>query len=834
MKTKKTNTKINSAVAKKQAALLYKPVTRSRSNKLNRLELEKLLHAFFESWDDIIWERTANLKINDSKQPGKYYLRCIRRERKGDTKGKRFESVGYSSAIEAENNAFRFRYELESAACKEILNDYILNLTTNEPSRTSEVKNLLPTWKRKTAESPKENPIRKKSKATLKSYKMTALSTVSAKVDRCRNPNNNPKYYNFLRSVEMKEVFAKKVQQWVSKKDIERSAKQFKKTMKDQSYRIMIVDYLSKFLSSDTSWKLILGSDDPEIATSFSTYEIQHVTIKARHIVDALRSMINATNMSMPITWIQCCENAMITNYKQIQCARTVADWYIQLHETKLLKFKRSLRGKSSAQAKSPFLENEQLTIQFKMWARADIEHLNIQKSHEFINDKLLKHWTTEQLAQNKISYPVSMHVCSRWMKEAGFKYQRHQKSYMVDRHEDPDVVEDRNGYVNQTLPDEIYEHCWIQMTRRHYLHKKLENRIQKQKLKKEASVNDIVDVERDVQKYISDQRIHEYKQNGKEMVEIHVDDWFNYNNDDEDTKQGLPFIGEFGGSLSVRLPKGEKPRIIFGQDKAIYRSSQLNENCWCIDEASPLRKKGVGQGIMVSAFQSREFGFALDINEKQLSEINKKRKDKQYEDKDASTWLMGSPEKNKAPLKESPFVRYLGYGAEKDGYWNYEHMVVQLEDCIDCVKHLYPQFDFVFELDHSSGHARERPDGLSTTNGELNFGWGGAQRKMRDTMLGTEDVGTLQHKRRIQVEQQQKMYFTDNDLPPIFDPTAAKYDTEESLEERVKLSKKELKLLLKNKGFDDTGGIKTLQRRAEDHQLCITKPNLEIIKKRN
>ena len=192
----------------------------------------------------------------------------------------------------------------------------------------------------------------------------------------------------------------------------------------------------------------------------------------------------------------------------------------------------------------------------------------------------------------------------------------------------------------------------------------------------------------------------------------------------------------------------------------------------------------------------------------------------------------MGSPEKNKAPLKESPFVRYLGYGAEKDGYWNYEHMVVQLEDCIDCVKHLYPQFDFVFELDQSSGHARERPDGLSTTNGELNFGWGGAQRKMRDTMLGTEDVGTLQHKRRIQVEQQQKMYFTDNDLPPIFDPTAAKYDTEESLEERVKLSKKELKLLLKNKGFDDTGGIKTLQRRAEDHQLCITKLNLEIIKK--
>jgi len=118
-------------------------------------------------------------------------------------------------------------------------------------------------------------------------------------------------------------------------------------------------------------------------------------------------------------------------------------------------------------------------------------------------------------------------------------------------------------------------------------------------------------------------------------------------------------------------------------------------------------------------------------------------------------------PNKNNAELTKSPFIRYLQHGAGNDGYWNYDHMVVQIEDCIDCLKYLYPQFDFVFELDHSSGHAKERPDGLST---------------------------------------------------PIFDPNAPKYDITKASKERVNLNKKELAVLLKSKGFDDTGGIKTLQ----------------------
>jgi hypothetical protein len=35
-------------------------------------------------------------------------------------------------------------------------------------------------------------------------------------------------------------------------------------------------------------------------------------------------------------------------------------------------------------------------------------------------------------------------------------------------------------------------------------------------------------------------------------------------------------------------------------------------------------------------------------------------------------------------PLERSPFVCTFEYGADSEGYWNYNHMVIQLEDCVD------------------------------------------------------------------------------------------------------------------------------------------------------
>ena len=66
--------------------------------------------------------------------------------------------------------------------------------------------------------------------------------------------------------------------------------------------------------------------------------------------------------------------------------------------------------------------------------------------------------------------------------------------------------------------------------------------------------------------------------------------------------------------------------------------------------------------------------------------------------------------------------------------------MVLQLEDCIDCLKSLFPEYDIIFLFDHSNGHDCLQPDGLSITKICKNFG--GKQPKMRDTQLTRDCFG--------------------------------------------------------------------------------------------
>ena len=70
------------------------------------------------------------------------------------------------------------------------------------------------------------------------------------------------------------------------------------------------------------------------------------------------------------------------------------------LIEAKDLKSKRDNRGQGSEIAKSFFAEAEELTMQFKMWARSDMEHLNIMKAQEFIINNLVSKWTVSKLKQ--------------------------------------------------------------------------------------------------------------------------------------------------------------------------------------------------------------------------------------------------------------------------------------------------------------------------------------------------------------------------------------------------------------------------------------------------
>ena len=63
--------------------------------------------------------------------------------------------------------------------------------------------------------------------------------------------------------------------------------------------------------------------------------------------------------------------------------------------------------------------------------------------------------------------------------------------------------------------------------------------------------------------------------------------------------------------------------------------------------------------------------------------------------------------------------------------------MLLQLEDVVDCLLALYPEFEIVFLFDNSQGHARKRNGGLNALY--MLKKYGGAQPAMRDTTVLSE-----------------------------------------------------------------------------------------------
>jgi hypothetical protein len=144
---------------------------------------------------------------------------------------------------------------------------------------------------------------------------------------------------------------------------------------------------------------------------------------------------------------------------------------------------------------------------------------------------------------------------------------------------------------------------------------------------------------------------------------------------------------------------------------------------------------------------------------------------------------LMGSSEKQ--PLTSSPFFVFFELGKAKSGYsWAYNHMVTQLEDCVDCLRVICKgdgdvkfKYDFAFEFDHSSGHSKQRPDGLSVAKSHVNTGVGGKQALMRDSVMVIGDLGEATDK-TLNIGDTARHIFAETDDPPFCDPTMPRLDS--------------------------------------------------------
>ena len=95
--------------------------------------------------------------------------------------------------------------------------------------------------------------------------------------------------------------------------------------------------------------------------------------------------------------------------------------------------------------------------------------------------------------------------------------------------------------------------------------------------------------------------------------------------------------------------------------------------------------------------------------------------------DEEAATTKKGTALKKTLTL--SPFVLEFEYGISGESYWSYQHMVLQVEYCVDVLNTIYPQHDFLCLFDHFCGHDKQREDGLNAEN--MSKYYGGKQAKL-------------------------------------------------------------------------------------------------------
>ena len=130
--------------------------------------------------------------------------------------------------------------------------------------------------------------------------------------------------------------------------------------------------------------------------------------------------------------------------------------------------------------------------------------------------------------------------------------------------------------------------------------------------------------------------------------------------------------------------------------------------------------------------------------------------------------------------------------------------MSLQFEDVVDCLKVLYPHFDFLFLFDHSQGHARKKEGALDA--GKMSKHFGGAQPSMRDTTIeSVQGFLGAPNSRCLEVGNIQSMIFKPTDSGPWYLPVdqreARRHDKPTDRRKRVERNKKELTEALESAG---------------------------------
>ena len=197
--------------------------------------------------------------------------------------------------------------------------------------------------------------------------------------------------------------------------------------------------------------------------------------------------------------------------------------------------------------------------------------------------------------------------------------------------------------------------------------------------------------------------------------------------------------LGRFGGHLILsNMRLCERPVMLVVQDETIVRQFDCNKCFWGSEGMRMLLRKTDGRGLMFSGFLTEEVGVPVPTDEV-LSMVNAKRR-----------------AAGKLPADKYRCMRQVDYALE--GWWNSEKMVQQTDEVTDVLEAMFPQIQFAFLFDWSSGHHKCPADALIPRH--MNRGPGGRQPCMRPTIIQRDEDAPLLGKGAVQ-----SMVFAEGDV---------------------------------------------------------------------
>ena len=556
-------------------------------------------------------------------------------------------------------------------------------------------------------------------------------------------------------------------------------------------------------------WKLLVEGGDAD--KHCSEFEIFMLRQRSLYLACALRQFVQKEIGEPRWTWQQCLQYSIVVmndlGLEAYSNVRTLGRWHRQLAYNLQDAFCKSSIKKDKI---PPFLQsNPDAMNAFKKFGIANLNDLSVEKMYEYVHEHLVPtlvaslgvdvpddcdvyedlparpgvvedselNNSREQFLLTYGLTKISICTIARWMHAVGFKYETRRKHYFVDGHEKADTLAYRRIFIAEYFKKEVNAPRWVHFT------------AEKSKLLESQGL------------VVKNTGFHYSDHDGTSMVEYHADNF--------DTSPDLPM----GGNCSVRKKNDEQTVMIFGQEEAIFKQFLLNIKMWTGPNGErPLLPKDEGSGVMISSFITREHGLIREIDDYILTTVNANRLGASYADEEAAIDVHGTKKKKPLTKNNSPFLVYFDYGENRDGYWNYNHMVCQFEDTIDVLKVMHPHYKFVYLFDHSSGHSKHRPDGLSSIRMKKTFGGKGLP--MRPTIIEQEAGFLGPFQRKLQPGQTQHLTFQPDDVGPCWltpaEQEASRHDTIIGVPKEIQRSRAQLIFDLAAKGANTKGKNKS------------------------